>query len=268
MRKLDLAGKKFGRLKVLKEAGRKNGNITWECLCDCGKKTICIGSELKSGHVRSCGCLQVDIVKQNKNTRQDLTGQRFNRLLVLRLAGKSKSGNLRWECICDCGNKTIVDAGNLKKGHVQSCGCLNIERVKQVNTTHGGTNDALFKVWEMIKERCLKPSHKSYKDYGGRGITICEEWEHDYQKFKDFALSHGWKRGLQVSRIDNEKGYFPENVNFVTRVENSNNRRNTIFIDFEGKKVSLANLARMVNKNYSSLWSRYRRGLRGRELIS
>lgn len=118
MRKLDLAGKKFGRLKVLKEAGRKNGNITWECLCDCGKKTICIGSELKSGHVRSCGCLQVDIVKQNKNTRQDLTGQRFNRLLVLRLAGKSKSGNLRWECICDCGNKTIVDAGNLKKGHV------------------------------------------------------------------------------------------------------------------------------------------------------
>lgn len=264
--KLDLKGKRFGRLLVLEEFGRLGSNVAWKCLCDCGKETIVRGADLKSGHTQSCGCYGNEAAKGQTWRRQDLTGKRFGRLFVLEQDGISPHGNLRWRCKCDCGNVVTVDGGNLKRA--MSCGCLNQEHRLVAVTKHGGSRDALFRIWSHMKERCEWPKHKSYARYGGRGITVCEEWRHNYGAFKEFALAHGWSKGLQMNRIDNDKGYSPDNVNFVTSKENANNRCDNVSVDLLGEKLTLSQIADRFGLSYPTVWERYRSGKRGFDLIA
>ena len=265
-KKLDLKGLRFGCLLVQSIAGKRpNGSIIWNCLCDCGRTTTALAAELKSGHKKSCGCWRKKATAGQIWRRKDLTGKRFGRLLVLSCIGKSKAGNLRWRCICDCGKCTDVDAGNLKK--TTSCGCLAREKASQRLRKHGGFKDALFKIWCLMKERCSNPHHKSFYRYGGRNITVCEEWKHDYVAFRDFAISHGWKRGLQINRIDNDKGYSPDNVNFVTGKENMANRSVTLFITCHGAKIAISEFARRFSIPYRFVYDRYKKGLSAELII-
>ena len=103
----------------------------------------------------------------------------------------------------------------------KSCGCNRIESLK----THGQTYERLYVIWTSMKTRCLNPNFKQYKDYGGRGITICPEWSESYTKFRDWALSNGYKDNLQINRIKNDGNYEPGNCNFVTKTENLRNTR-------------------------------------------
>lgn len=156
---------------------------------------------------------------------KDLTGMRFGRLMAIRIAGKTRGRHLIWECICSCGQTTEVQSGNLLRGRIQSCGCLQRELLKKASTKHGDGRHPgqarLYRIWSNMKSRCLNPNNKDYKYYGGRGITIYSGWKDDYRKFKTFALSSGYADNLTIDRIDNNGNYEASNCQWITKSENS-----------------------------------------------
>ena len=160
----------------------------------------------------------------------DLTGQPFGRLIVIREAGRAKDRQVTWLCRCECGAEIVVKAGNLRSENTQSCGCLRLER----NTTHGCNHEPWYKTYCSMMRRCGHwegASERQLNDYRDRGITVCELWRNSPQAFGDWLLSHGWQKGLQIDRIDNNQGYTPENCRVVTPKENANNRRDTWRLD-------------------------------------
>ena len=173
----DLTGKKFGRLVVIERYGYTNGKrklATWLCQCDCGEMTIRTGKALKDS--QNSGCDKCRFF----NT--DLTGQRIGNLTVISRYSSGK-GQVIWECKCDCGNITKISTGRLKSGNVKSCGCAKRKITIERNTTHGLSNTRLYKIWCGMKKRCCNPNSKPYENYGGRGITICDEWINDFTNF-------------------------------------------------------------------------------------
>ena len=159
----------------------------------------------------------------------DLTGQRFGRLVVIRECGR-KNGNVAWLCKCDCGNELVVSGDSLRGWRTLSCGCLSRERA----TTHGCARKPWYKVYYSMMERCGHwecTSEHHRRNYRDRGITVCELWRNSPQDFGDWLLEHGWRKGLQIDRIDNDQGYSPENCRVVTPKENANNRRDTRRLD-------------------------------------
>ena len=160
----------------------------------------------------------------------DLTGQPFGRLVVIREAGRAKDGTVLWLCRCDCGNELVVRGDHLRSEHTQSCGCLR----RGLNTTHGCTQKPWYKVYDSMMQRCghfKGASEYKLRNYRDRGITVCELWQKSSLDFGDWLLAHGWRKGLQIDRIDNNQGYTPDNCRVVTPKENTNNRRNTTVLD-------------------------------------
>lgn len=158
-------------------------------------------------------------------TFRDLTGEQFNRLRVIGQAEKSRCGRTRWKCRCTCGKEVIVQGAHLVSGHTQSCGCYNKDRIKETFVTHGGTGTRLFRIWSSMKTRCYNQKSKTYGYYGGRGITVCDEWLHDFEAFRAWALSNGYHNELTLDRIDCDEGYSPSNCRWATWHEQRINQR-------------------------------------------
>ena len=247
MQLIDLSGQKFGRLTVLYKADSKiapSGAIRtmWHCRCDCGNEVDRSSANLRHIPVPSCGCYKRE--RTSKAKLDNLVGQRFGRLTVLSRA-ENISGLTAWKCQCDCGNTIIVIGNNLKRGHTKSCGCYRVDHTVSAKTIHGLSNERIYVVWEKIKGRCYDPNNPSYPRYGGRGIVMCDEWRDDPTAFVHWSLEHGYdphaKYGeCTLDRIDNNKGYGPENCRWASEKVQANNRRSNRLITHNGETKTLA----------------------------
>ena len=185
---------------------------------------------------------------------KELAGQKFAMLTVIERTKKINNGKAYWLCRCDCGRTTIVSGSNLRSGAVKSCGCLKLGQ----KNTHHLSHTRLFSIWWAMKERC-KPQHHAHKYYSDKNIAVCDDWEHDFVKFYDWAISNGYQDNLTIDRIDSTKGYCPENCRFVDRKVQSNNRSTCRTIEYNGKKQNLMQWCEELNLNYKLIHSRMHR---------
>lgn len=185
----------------------------------------------------------------------DLTGQKFGRLTVIRRAENAKNGKSRWKCICDCGDEKVLRGEDLRMGKIMSCGCLlkesSAKRMQKLLTKHGQAGTRLYRVWTGMKQRCYDTKIPYYKNYGGRGITICDEWLHDFQVFYDWSMANGYdetapKGQCTLDRIDNNLGYSPSNCRWATRKEQQNNTRRNYFIEYKGQQYTISQLGKKL----------------------
>jgi hypothetical protein len=290
-KRLELIGQTFNRLTVKNFHHVKNGKAYWLCICVCGKETISCGKELKSGKIKSCGCL-------HNNLFEDLIGKEFNYLTVIKLSHKDKYGKHNWLCRCKCGEIVIVIGSRLKTGKTKSCGscikridlvgkqfgrllvlyfaevsgrhtwwmcqciCGNQVKVRAQSLMEGYTQScgcilkevqpgfvtefkngteaqrSFYQRWAGMKNRCYNPNDPAYKNYGGKGVAICDRWLEPVYGFKNFIddkfdsfLKHVEEYGLENTSIDriNVKGnYESSNTRWATPNMQANNKRNSV----------------------------------------
>lgn len=197
--------------------------------------------------------------------RADYTGSRFGRLLVIERTTGS-DGRSAWHCQCTCGNFVTVRTSSLTTGNTKSCGCYHREIAKEFNTIHGLANSLEYRAWSDMKTRCLNPDFIGYSNYGGRGITICERW---LNSFDNFLQDMGRKpsRKYTLDRIDTDGNYEPSNCRWVLMKIQQNNRRNNHMVEYEGKQLTIAQLADETKVNYQTLLTRLRAGLSVKEAV-
>lgn len=200
---------------------------------------------------------------------QDLTGQRFGRLVVLQRVKKENNKNTFWLCKCDCGKEKTVRAECLKSKNTQSCGC----KQRESTLIHGKSNTKLYTVWSAMIQRCYNKNSKVYKYYGGRGIVMCDEWKNSFQAFYDWAMANGYDENLPqgkctIDRINNEGSYEPNNCRWTTQKNQSNNTRRNHFVTINGKTQTMQQWADEYNMSKHTFYARYSKGLRGNDLIA
>lgn len=187
----------------------------------------------------------------------DLTGRKFTRLLVVKQE-TTKKGRAMWSCKCECGNTVIVAGHDLLKGHTKSCGCLQRERASECSIKHGQSHTRMYKIWSNMIQRCTNPKNSRKHRYMNRGITVCQEWVGDYgvENFIKWAMQNGYADNLTIDRIDNNKGYSPDNCRWVTNKTQCNNTCRSRFITYKGKTQTLKQWAEELGINYVTLYYR------------
>lgn len=188
----------------------------------------------------------------------EIPKMKFERLKPIRIV--STSGRTKWLCECDCGNKTIVTQKNLCNGNTKSCGCFSMDSRRARNKGYRN-KDRLYAVWRGMRERCSNPNNTSYRWYGAIGVTVCEEWERDYNTFRKWALENGYDetlpRGVQtIERKDPNKSYSPENCEWKTIQQQQRNKRGSVLYEMNGEKHILSEWSEILNVDYNLLRSR------------
>lgn len=198
-----------------------------------------------------------------------MIGKKFGRLTVLEKSDQRTSENrLKYECVCDCGNKVIVDGKSLRNGHTKSCGCLSRELTTKRCTKHGKTNTRLYNIWRAMKHRCYNKNDSHYPIYGKRGIVVCDEWLDNFKSFYEWSMNNGYNDNLTIDRIDNDKGYSPTNCRWADIETQANNKRDTIKINYKGLNYSISQWSNILNIPYQTLISRYKNNVTTNELLT
>lgn len=201
-----------------------------------------------------------------RGIKVDITGQRFGRLTVIEYVETVKKASW-WRCKCDCGNEKNITLNHLRTGQTRSCGCLAAEyrrnkpeairKMVIAHTTHGGTHDRLFRIWVSMRSRCRDKNHPAYKWYGGKGVTVCDEWQ-DYATFKQWAYANGYDdkaktHACSIDRIDPNGNYCPENCRWAGTRTQAENKTNTKLYEYNGEKRTLSDWARRSGMRVDTL---------------
>lgn len=198
----------------------------------------------------------------------NLEGIRFSRLFVIKRVANRKNQRM-WECICDCGNHVVKPTSDLTGGNTRSCGCLHKESAalicKKYRKTHGlsigedGKMPRIYRIWAKMKSRCNNKNESFYYRYGGRGITVCDEW-HDFIVFYRWAITNGYSDELTIERINNDRGYCPDNCAWIPIKAQAANRHTNRIIEFNGELLPITHLATKYKIMRTTLEQRLKRG--------
>jgi hypothetical protein len=186
----------------------------------------------------------------------DLTGQRFGRLVVTGRNYESVSRYAMWNFTCDCGGAGITRTSSLNNGHTKSCGCIQKESASSfAKATHGLRGSSEYRIWSLIKDRCLNSKTKAFRYYGGRGITVCDRWKDSFENFiEDMGPRPSPKHS--IDRTNNDGNYEPGNCRWATRVQQMNNKRSNVNITFNGVTKTAAQWSREVSVRSATLRAR------------
>lgn len=193
-----------------------------------------------------------------------MIGKKFGRLTVLEECKERKRTEIVYKCVCDCGNIKFTTGKLLRKGECKSCGCI---KSNGNHITHGKTHTRLYSIYRKIKQRCYNTNDKAYTNYGGRGINICNEWCDDFMAFYTWSMSHGYDDKLTIDRIDNNKGYSPNNCRWVDRITQNNNTRRNVHITYNGKTQTISQWSEELNIKYSTIKDRHNKGWSDKECL-
>lgn len=193
---------------------------------------------------------------------KDLTGKRFGRLVVLNQAGRDNAGRVVWKCECDCGKVKSISSNLLLSGRSVSCGCYKKDYLSIAKSTNRLSHTRIRSKWRNMMNRCYSSNNAEYKNYGARGIVVCQEW-HDLEKFAKWAYSNGYIEGsnLTLDRIDVDGNYCPENCRFVDMKSQCRNKTNNNIIEFNGESKTIAEWSEITGINRSTITYRHSRGL-------
>lgn len=263
----DYIGKEFFYLTVIGESASlaRDSSKQWEFRCVCGEKILSPPYRVISGHIKSCGCMRYTNIKHKKHKSDNLQkvdpdwyiGKKNNYLTVSAIAGKNDNGRIMLNCLCDCGNHKLVLPYQFLNGAVKSCGCIRGKRRR----THGYSKHPLYIKWAQMIKRCYDPSDPHFDRYGGRGITVCDEWKEGPTKFIEWAeLRTDRTDGKTLDRIDNNKGYSPDNCRWATRKQQQQNRNVNIIIEINGETKVLSEWCEIYGIKHETARSRIKRG--------
>lgn len=215
-------GEKYNKLECIKFVDSDKRGKKFLFKCDCGNEVVYTGTYVKNNRYKSCGCM-----KYNKNKDEDILNNTYYRLKPIKRVENIQRGKA-FLCDCDCGNQTIVALSALKRGSTKSCGCWNSEVQSKFmvdySTKHSKSRTPEYSVWKGMKERCHNTKNTSYKNYGGRGIKVCDRWRNSFENFIN-DMGERPSKEHQIDRTDNNKGYSPDNCKWVTPSENAINKR-------------------------------------------
>ena len=263
----DLTDQRFGRLLVIKRVENKKSRMAyWLCKCDCGKTTIVRGGHLTTGKIQSCGCLRNELIAKVQHTKHKNctvnhkrlvnVGDKFNNLTVI-----SYLENSKYLCRCDCGNLKVAVSYNLLHNITRNCGC-SVKRytvglgIKRGPYKHGKYKTRLYSIYAAMKDRCFNKKSRAYKYYGGRGITVCDEWKNDFMNFYNWAISNGYKDDLSIDRIDVNGNYEPNNCRWATYLQQANNTRKCVYIEYNNEKHTISEWARILHIDKETMRAR------------
>lgn len=249
-RKYNFVGKRFYYYTVTKEVIGSD-NKRWECLCDCGNVFYLSTSSITSSRSKSCGYSCTHLFSE----KEKMMGKKFGHLVVEDFDHVGNDKRYYWKCLCDCGNTSIVAGSELKRHKTTSCGC----KIKRIN---GLYKSRLYRIHHSIICRCYTKSADGYNRYGGRGITVCDEWknkENGFMNFYNWSVKNGYAEDLTIDRIDNDGNYEPSNCRWATRKEQSNNTSLNHYIEFDGKKKTISQWSEELNINRNTLDNRLRK---------
>lgn len=260
------AGSRFGKLSILTGDWIGNGaRRKIRCVCDCGAEKDVAIADLRAGKTTSCGCYK----REWQEDRYPLPiGQKFNKLTVLRSAGHQGRGRMV-EAQCECGNVTTANIDNIRNGHTTSCGCQKIlsgiERAKHGHSRNG-SRSRTYSIYRDMRTRCENPNYKEFYLYGGRGITVCDRWKQGYEFF--LADMGECPPGMTLERDRVNDGYSPENCRWATPAEQSVNKRNNVFIEYEGRRQTVSQWASELGLNAGRMYYGVKQGWPPEKLLA
>lgn len=198
---------------------------------------------------------------------QDITNNRYGRLIALERVENDKYNHPQWLCQCDCGNKTVVLKSSLVSGRTRSCGCYHKDTRHTCATTHGQSKTRLFCVWAEMRGRCKNPNRKDWKYYGGKGVRVCDEWN-KFENFSKWAYENGYTNDLTIDRIDVNGDYTPMNCRWADWVTQMNNTSRNHFISANGQTHTLAEWSRITGISLSTINWRIAHGWNAEDVVN
>lgn len=186
----------------------------------------------------------------------NLIGKVFGELQIIERIKSDKYGHRKFKCRCSCGKTIDILFDNLKRGHTKSCGCKKGYMISKKKEKHGKTYTKLYKIWHNMKQRCFNKNNIRYKDYGARGIKVCDKWKDDFMNFYNWSMSNGYSEELTIDRINNNGNYEPNNCRWTTIKEQNNNKRNNHLLTYNKETHTITEWSRILSINYTCLRNR------------